>query len=323
MPRSATLPALAILALLSACGSSPEFAYVGANPGAPEGEYIKDPHALGASGRDARNMQGVVTLSNRVDIPVQEFVQISSEAVLRAASSRVGYGDGLARGDYALLRSEEGFFDRAARGRLYDASAANWVDASAGRSLFAAGRGFEETNRRIARGGAGAISAQRGAAHSHIADGPVAYHMRDGVSVARGEDFVSTLRGRTGYEAATAQRIIGIHLWKYADRDLVSDRVEITYTIVYYNTNEHDTGPTEILEHVPYYTEYVHGSATLPKQGVAVQYQRRTDTRHTLRWKFPHGIKAGETNKMTYKVVVRLDERYAPRDGEEAEPGRQ
>jgi hypothetical protein len=45
-----------------------------------------------------------------------------------------------------------------------------------------------------------------------------------------------------------------------------------------------------------------------------VEYLKRPGNRNLLRWKFPKGIKAGETNRMSYKVRVRLEDSYAPKD---------
>jgi hypothetical protein len=141
-----------------------------------------------------------------------------------------------------------------------------------------------------------------------------AIRAREQTRAMMADSQLEAARTRSGYEAATSQRVVGLHLWKYADRELVTDAVEITYTIVYYNTNEFDTGPTEIDEPVPYYTEYIPNTATLPKPGTSVEYLVRKDNRNLLRWKFPQGIKAGETNKMSYKVRVRLTDEYAPKD---------
>jgi hypothetical protein len=76
---------------------------------------------------------------------------------------------------------------------------------------------------------------------------------------------------------------------------------------------------------VPYYTEYIQGSATLPKDGTSVEYLKRDDDRNILRWKFPKGIKAGETNSMKYKVTVRLSPtpEYLPPEDRPGEPRKQ
>lgn len=320
MRRLTSLAFLAAMGLLSACGGSPEVVYTGTDEDAAEGGYIKDPHAQSASGRDAASQYGVVTKSNRVDIPVQEFVQISSEAGLYAFKSRAQLTGGYALGGFASYRVVENFFDRVSYGQVLDGSSATWVEAAAGRDLYAGAKGFDETGGRLRRGNLNAASSQRQTSSGHTSDETAAYKVRESVSAARSESYLSGAQTRTGFEAASAERIIGIHLWKYADRNLVADAVEVTYTIVYYNTNEYDVSATEIVENVPYYTEYVQGSATLPKDGVSVEFLKRTGARNVLRWKFPKGIAAGETNKMTYKVIVRLDDTYAPR---EAEPERQ
>lgn len=305
---------LCILALLgtSACSSSGEVVYTGQNADAREGDYIKDPEAVGTT-RDGDNRADVTrTTSNRVDIPVLEFAHVMSETNGAAMRTRSGYGIRRTLQSFAA-----GFFvqymERRTGVRGYDDTATYEMFQAERNGTRYAGLASREqlgSRRSIAR-----TSAVSGFNFPWTETGESAtdgLYANASVQAMRSEAYLHATSADSGYESAFSARVIGLHLWKYADREIVADAVEITYTIVYYNTNEYNTGPTEIIEPVPYYTEYVENSATLPREGTRVEYVEREE-RDVLSWSFPDGIEPGETNEMTYKVTVKLDQSYKSR----------
>lgn len=305
---------LCILALLgaAACQSSGEIVYTGQNEDAREGEYIKDPEAVGTT-RDRGNQQDTTrTQSNRVDIPVLEFAQISSTTKGVALRRRSGFDARYVRQSYAAGRYIDYVERRLGVDGYVDAATLEMYQAERNATLFPGLKSREELNRRSGLTRTSAYSAENRPWTQTGRSTTEGIHSNAWVEGMRAEAYLEATRARSGYESAWGSRVIGLHLWKYANREIVTDAVEITYTIVYFNTNEYNTGPTEIDEPVPYYTEYIKDSATLPKQGTSVQYIKR-DGRDLLRWKFPEGIEPGETNRMTYKVTVKLDAPYESR----------
>jgi hypothetical protein len=314
------------LALLCAsCYSSGEIVYTGANESAFEGDWIKDPEAVGTTKNSGSRLDTTRTESNRVDIPVLEFAQLSMTSKGATLRRYDALETRLSRSSYTAIRYRD-FFERRLGVEMYeDVAASEGLVARRGATLYPGMYGNEELNYRSGRNRYDSFTGQEGSwveTGRHETEG---MRSRAWLEHARSEAYLNAVRGQNELEAAYANRVVGLHLWKYADREIVTDAVEITYTLVYYNTNEYDTGPTEIDEPVPYYTEYIAGSATLPKQGTSVEFTKRDDNRNLLRWKFPQGIKAGETNSMKYKVRVVLDapNEYRPPQDREEQPTRQ
>lgn len=298
--------------VLAACSSGNGYRYTGTNPHADEGAWIKDPEAVGVT-RDVTGRRDTTrTASNRVDIPVGEFVQVASTTRGQAIRRNDGFRAGFLRLAYGAGRYSSYVDSEAGWHGFLDGSAAKGLHGSSGNVRSAGFVADDTVFARSGRADIGALSAQdeagvqRGALQS---EGLGAYTM---ASVVKAENYAEASTGGLGYGHAFGARIIGLHLWKYADRNLAADAVEVTYTIVYYNTNDRNTGPTEIIEPVPYYTEYVANSATLPNERSSVEFVTREGARTHLRWAFPQGIAAGETGEMKYKVRVQLDARYAP-----------
>ncbi|MBZ0135041.1 MAG: hypothetical protein K8I27_01555 [Planctomycetes bacterium] len=299
---------LTLLALLgTACTSSGEIVYTGANEDAREGDWIKDPEAEATTKDGASRQDTTRTESNRVDIPVMEFAQYAVTSKGYAFHRRSGYESRYVRTVFEGLRHVD-YVDRDVRFHGFeDDYMSEGLIARRANTLYPGAYTNEHLSTRLGRDRYRAYSTQE---TPSITSGKLATEgMRSSswVESMRGEAYAEGARTRYGYDAAFSTRVVGLHLWKYADRELVADSVEITYTLVYYNTNDFGTGPTEIDEPVPYYTEYIDGTATLPKEGTSVEYIKRDDRRNLLRWKFPKGIKAGETNTMKYKVTVKLD----------------
>jgi hypothetical protein len=321
-----TLYTLAILALLSAaCASQGEIVYTGENEDAREGSWIKDPEAEATTRDSGSRVDTTRTESNRIDIPVLEYAQVSATTYGAAAKRNSGYDARYTRIGFEAIRQLDFFEWDAEISGYSDRLTAEMLHANRNSTTFPGLYGDEQLNYRLGRDRLRAYSAletpwtdtmklaTEGIKSSAYAEG------------MRTEAYLEATRNRYGYDAAFASRVIGLHLWKYADRELVTDAVEITYTLVYYNTNDYDTGPTEIDEPVPYYTEYIEGSATLPKDGTSVEFIKRDNNRNLLRWKFPKGIEAGETNSMKYKVTVRLNAppEYRPPEDRPSEPRKQ
>lgn len=323
MRRFLGLSLLATLWLLPACGSGPGVVYTGEEEDAAEGAFIKDPEAVGQTGHKVKGSQGQRTESNRVDIPLIEFAQLRIETTWSAAKSRIGLNSTFTRGGYAAFRCVGGFDRRLGQAGLYDVSSAEWLHVEAGRLFYAATKSGDQVNARAGSARYGAASSSEMTRLNATSDETMAFKSREGLNAARAEAGLSAARSNAGYGALRGERVIGLRLWKYADREIVANSVEITYTIVYYNTNEYAVGATEVDEPVPFYTEYMQGSATTPKDGVTVEFIKREGGRNILRWKFPKGIEAGETNKMTYRVTVRLEEPYAPKGEVPAQPSNQ
>lgn len=312
-PRFGVL-AFAALLLLSACESSGEVIYTGEREDALEGEYIKDPEAVGSTRNRSNQTDTTRTESNRVDIPVLEFAQFQVTTRYAAAHARSELDARLTRSGFGAAKLMAGYERRLVLETLTADASNAFLTRDTNETLFPAMRMREQLNSRVSNERVRAYSAQEVSLFDTGLVDSTSISAREMTSAMASSSNVEAIKTRTGYESAFVQRIVGLHLWKYADREIVGDDVEVTYTIVYYNTNEYDTGPTEIDEPVPYYTQYLEKSATLPKSGTTVEYLLRPGNRNILRWKFPQGIKAGETNKMTYKVRVRLNEEYSPKD---------
>lgn len=297
-----------LLALLgTACTSSGEIVYTGTNEDAREGDWIKDPEAEALTKDGASRQDTTRTQSNRVDIPVLEFAQMSVTSKGYALHRRSGYESRYVRTIYEGIRLADYVDRRVAFHGYGDDYMTEYLQGRSANTLYPSVYGNEELNTRMGRERYRAYSTNEGPYTTTGRLVTEGVKSNSWVESMQGDAYVEGARTRYGYDAAFNSRVIGLHLWKYADREIVADAVEVTYTIVYYNTNEYDTGPTEVDEPVPYYTEYIEGSATLPKEGTSVEYIKRSDRRHILRWKFPKGIKAGETNSMKYKVTVKLD----------------
>ncbi|MCA8910563.1 MAG: hypothetical protein KDB82_02570 [Planctomycetes bacterium] len=300
---------LAILALLgtSACTSSGEIVYTGANEDAREGTYIKDPNAVGTT-RDSVNRQDTTrTESNRVDIPVLEYAQLGCISGGYAMMRRSGYDTRYVRSGFAAIKYSDYVERRVGFEGYTNGATAEGYWTKLNSTVYPSLVSDDELSYRMGRDRYRAYSALESPWTDTGKVTTEAIESNSRVEAMRGEAYLEGARTRYGYDAAFVTRVVGLHLWKYADREIVTDAVEVTYTLVYYNTNEFDTGPTEIDEPVPYYTEYIENSATLPKDGTSVQYIKRPGNRSILRWKFPKGIKAGETNSMKYKVTVKLN----------------
>lgn len=315
MRRLSCLICTAVLVSLG-CASEGEIRYTDRYDPGREGSWIKDPEARATTRDRWSRVDTTRTSSNRVDIPVYEFAQ-SRGVTLGAAGHRqsgtasraylLGYGavHGL---EFVESRThEESLNTRLSHERyLGRKNNTRWPGMVMGEALrHGAGhdttRAFTADDKPWANRTIGRYSGSAG---------------REWIEGNLTESVIRGARTRAGLSHASSARVIGLHIWKYADRELVSDAVEITYSIIYYNTNEYDTGPTEIDEPVPFYTDYIKDSATLPKEGTSVMYLKREGARDLLRWSFPKGIKAGETNKMTYKVKVDLKTRYSNRPQE-------
>ncbi len=318
MQRWLAMIAVCTAMALSACQGSGDIRYTGTNEGADEGDWIKDPEADATTRNRGGSQDTTRTRSNRVDIPVLEYAQVAATTYGAHAYNRAGYDGRYVRSLFQASKQ----VDFTNSERLFigfdDEAMSEGVIAGRNHTLYPSLLSEEELNSRTGNNRVRAYSAQD---QPWIETGRVRTEgMRSNswVEALNVETELEALRGRSSLESGWASRVVGLHLWKYADREVVGDSVEVTYTLVYYNANDYDTGPTEIDEPVPYYTEYMQGTATLPKEGTSVEYIVRPGARNLLRWKFPKGIKSEETNRMTYKVTVRLDDGYAPK---EAEPG--
>lgn len=313
MRRLLTTAALSCLAFVSACQGSGEVVYTGANEDAIEGTWIKDPEARGATRDSSGRNDTTRTESNRVDIPMGEFAQLGCRYEGAATTRHQGLDARLGRDGYAASRRGDAYFSWVVLQGFSRTATSAFLETDAGETLYPAVYGDEQLNRRMGRDRTQAFS---GEAQSWADSGKLDSEATSGntwLNAHKGHEFLEAGRTRDYLVAGQATRIVGLHLWKYANRDLVADAVEVTYTIVYYNTNEYDTGPTEIDEPVPFYTEYIANSATLPREGTSVEYLKRDNARDILRWKFPKGIKAGESSKMTYRVRVNLSTPYENR----------
>ncbi len=303
---------LILTAVVTGCSSSGEIVYTGQNEDAREGDYIKDPNAR-ASTHDGRFKDATTrTDSNRVDIPVLEFAQLNCRSELVTWHRSDALKARMGRLNYTGARQVKGTTYRTTVEQTDRQT--SWVTlyANANETLYPAFRNNEMLN---TRSGRERYRAYSGEARPWIESGRV--WAMGGTSNAwleadRANEWVEAVRSNEYLEGMTGARVIGIHLWKYADRDLVTNEVVVTYTLVYYNTNEYDTGPTQILEPVPYFTDYIPNSATLPRNDVKVDFIDRENARDQLRWTFPKGIKAGETGRMKYQVRVKLDGQYGP-----------
>lgn len=318
MRHTAAILAIVAGVALSGCYSSGPIVYTGQNEDAREGNWIKDPEA-DATTRDTTGRKDQTrTLSNRVDIRVLEFAQMSGTSYGYGAKRRSGYDARFVRMAYEAGRHLEYTQFAAAPQDYGHRVGAEALFGDLNETLYPGVRGDDTLNARLGRDRTRAYSALE---QPWTESGKVAVEgirTRSWTNAVKGETFLEASRSRSGYEQAYGSRVIGLHLWKYADRDLVADAVEVTYTIVYYNMNEYNIGPTEIMEPIPYYTQYLDKSATLPKENTSVEYLKGDGGRSYLRWKFPNGIKAGETNKMTYKVRVELESKYVPPDDKPA-----
>lgn len=317
MRRIVYILVLALALLQLGCASDGEIKYTGAKADADEPSYIKDPEATGVT-RDGGNRNDTTrTDSNRVDIPVLEFAQLKCHYTGGARTS-TNYLDARYSGQqFAGIKFVERFDSRSTQVWLNSRQALGNVDAQANRTLYKGMESEEELRRRTGRDRTTAYSMDSVSWFDQTRVRTSRMSSREYLEAMKAEDELNAARSREGFTQASGERIIGLHLYKYANRELVGDGVEITYTLVYYNTNEYDTGPTEINEPVPYYTTYIAGSATLPKQGTKVDFIARPGDRDLLRWSFPQGLKAGETGEMKYKVKVVLDAPYEQRPPED------
>lgn len=317
MRRMPYILALVLALIQLGCASDGEIKYAGARPDADEPSYIKDPEATGVT-RDGGNRNDTTrTDSNRVDIPVLEFAQLRCH-YSGAARSSYTYLDARYSGQaFQGMKLVERFTWRNQQEWLSARQGLEQVGAQANRTLFRGVESEEELSRRLARDHTKAYTLDSVSWFDETRVRTSRVASRESVDAIKSNDELRAVRSREGFNQASGERIIGLHLYKYANRELVGDGVEIVYTLIYYNTNEYDTGPTEINEPVPYYTTYIVGSATLPKQGTKVDFIARPGDRDILRWTFPQGIKAGETGEMKYKVKVMLDAPYDRRPPED------
>jgi hypothetical protein len=308
---------------LSACGTDRGLVYTGTNEDAAEGEWIKDPEARGTTRDISGRRDQSRTESNRVDIPVREFVTVASTSSTGAILRNSGFDARYVRASVAAGWSNHRLDARRLAQGYRSASSADVLLAHLNETRFPGMWSTEELNARAGRNGTRAYSAleQPWAETGSVPTESV--HARDSLRAVKGNSQLEASKSQAGYSEAFGSRIVGLHLWKYADRELVTDAVEVTYTIVYYNMNEYDIGPTEILEPIPYYTQYMEGSATLPIEGTTVSKIQKVGERAYLRWNFPRGIKAGETSEMRYKVRVQLDSQYTPPDDVPGMPEKQ
>lgn len=320
MQRLLATVSVCIALALSACQGSGDIRYTGTNDTAYEGDWIKDPEADATTRNRGGSQDTTRTRSNRVDIPVLEYAQTASVSYGAGAYNRAGYDGRYVRTMYQAAKYAEFTVHERLFVGFSDGAMAEGVRANRNLTLYPSLLSREEVNSRLGNTRVRAYSALE---QPWTETGNVRTEgMRSNawVEALNVETELESIRGRSGTESAWASRVVGLHLWKYADREVVGDSVEVTYTLVYYNANEYATGPTEIDEPVPYYTEYIQGTATLPKEGTAVEYIQRPGARNLLRWKFPQGIKPEETNRMTYKVTVRLTDTYAPKEAESGMP---
>jgi hypothetical protein len=308
---------------LSACATDRGLVYTGTNEDAAEGSWIKDPEAQGTTRDITGRRDQSRTESNRVDIPVREFVTVASTSSTGTVVRNSGFDARYVRVAVAAGWSNHRLDARGMVQGYRSASSADILLAHLNETRFPGMWSTEELNSRMGRNTTRAYSALEQPWAETGSVPTEAVHTRDSLRAVKGNSRLEASKSQAGYSEAFGSRIIGLHLWKYADRELVTDAVEVTYTIVYYNMNEYDIGPTEILEPIPYYTQYMEGSATLPKEGTTVSKIQKVGERAYLRWNFPRGIKAGETNEMTYKVRVQLDSQYTPPDDEPGMPEKQ
>ncbi len=318
MRRILYILALSLVLIQLGCATDGEIKYTGTKADANEPNYIKDPEATGTT-KETR------TDSNRVDIPVLEFAQLKCNysGGARMANNQLDarYGGQQFNG----MKFVERFDTRNTSEWLSSRQALEYADARANRTLYKGMESEEELRRRMGRGQTTAYSSDSVSWFEETKVRTDNLAAREHLNAVKANDQLQAARSKEGFFQASGERIIGLHLYKYANRELVGDGVEVTYTLVYYTTNDYDTGPTEINEPVPYYTSLIVGSATLPKQGTKVDFIARPGDRDLLRWTFPQGIKAGETGEMKYKVKVVLDAPYEQRPPEDQpkEPKRQ
>jgi hypothetical protein len=310
------LVAIAILTPLG-CATDGEIRYTGQKADAREADYIKDPEATGVT-RDGGNRNDTTrTDSNRVDIPVLEFAQLRCEYSLGARTAVNFLTARYSGQQFDGIKYVERLDSRRTQVWLNSRLALDYVNARANETLYKGMESRDETVRRLGRDKTTAYSMDSVGWFDQTRVHTSRAASREQVDAIKSNEELRATRSREGFFQASGERIIGLHLFKYANRELVGDGVEVTYTLVYYNTNEYDTGPTEINEPVPYYTSYITGSATLPRQGTKVDFIARPGDRDLLRWSFPQGIKAGETGEMKYKVKVILDAPYEQRPPED------
>ncbi len=310
------LVVFAIVAPLG-CATDGEIKYTGANEPADEPNWIKDPEASAVT-RDGGNRRDTTrTDSNRVDIPVYEFAQLRCEYTGGARMSNQALDARYGGQQIDATRVIDAFDSRKTEVWLNSRQMNALLDARANQTLYRGMESTAELSRRMGRDHMTAYSADTEAWFERGKHKATAMAVQSRLEAARTSEKLDAARTREGFYQASGERIIGLHLFKYANRELVGDGVEVTYTLVYYNTNDYDTGPTEIDEPIPYYTTYLVGSGTLPKQGTTVNFIARPGNRDLLRWSFPKGILAGETGQMTYKVKVNLDAPYDQRPPED------
>ena len=298
---------LAAACLAAGCSTSGEMIYTGRIDNDPS--VVRAPEATGQT-RDDRSRVTTSTRSNRVDIPVYEFAHVKcrSDGYVRTSLDR--YDARFGRLGLDSKRSTEGADHVATLNKSLYSFVRNGASLGRATTDYRGIDGRQYVFTRTAGENSRAVSVDTRSALEAGESEPGAVRMRRGFNGSTTRDGLSAAHGSEGLEQLFGDRIIGLHLWKYADRDLAAEDVVITYTLVYYNTNNYDPGPTEISEPVALLTDYIDKSATLPKEGVSVELLARKDGSHILRWTFPKGIKAGETNKMSYKVRVRLQKRY-------------
>ncbi len=317
MRRFVSILAVSVALLQLGCATSGEIKYTGANAPADEPSWIKDPEATAVT-RDGGNRSDTTrTDSNRVDIPVYEFAQLRCHYTGGARTARQGLDARYSGEQFDATRVIDAFDTRKTEAWLNSRQMNEQLNLRVNRTLFRGMEAEEELYRRYGRDRITAYSADATTWYERGPDKTRAFMSKEQVEAVRAQDELEAARTREGFFHASGERVIGLHLFKYANRELVGDGVEITYTLIYHNTNEYDTGPTEIDEPVPYYTTYLTGSATLPKERTSVNFIARPGNRDLLRWSFAQGIKAGETGQMTYKVKVLLDAPYDQRPPED------
>ncbi|MCC6572435.1 MAG: hypothetical protein IT462_01475 [Planctomycetes bacterium] len=308
MRKAFTFCVLAAI-LVAGCSTSGEVRYAG-RLDENDPSIIRGPGATGTTrDEDSRN-ETTRTKSNRVDIPVYEFAHMSGRTVGYGRTVLERYDARTGRLSVDLKRNIDSTRHALTETRSLFAFNREQTTLTAVTTKYRGIDGRQYVFHRNANDTARGFSSDTRTDLEGADFWTDTYKMRRGLDASRGGESLEAGRAGEGLEQLYGERVIGLHLWKYADRDLAADDVVITYTLVYYNTNNYDTGPTEISEPVPLLTDYIDKSATLPKEGVTVELLSRPDGSKVLRWSFPKGIKAGETNKMMYKVKVRLEKRY-------------
>jgi hypothetical protein len=227
MRRIAAILSLAAGLACSACQSGPDVVYTGTNVNAVEGEWIKDPAAEGTT-RGVGRAEQTRTRSNRIDIPVHELVHVAVTSSARSVVRNSGYDARYVRTFVAgawLNRYTEsvGMANGYDSGSRFDALLSN-----ASNTLYPALWAEETFNARMGGQGTRAYSAVEQPWTSAGSLPGAAGYSSTWAQAMKSESYAEADASRVGYGQSWGARLIGLHLWKYADRELVADSVIVT-----------------------------------------------------------------------------------------------